>query len=293
MRYSITTLFLLFLLFNASNYKEVPNYDSLANHTINPVLLIDFKNIRDTVYTLKDHIIEINLTTHKGIVRYRNGETRVFSLSGGTKNISEGIETREGLFTLHWKSKKLYSTQFDSTLMLYWMSFNGGIGMHALSTNGYYRHLGIKNVSHGCVRVSREDAKEIFQILERGTSILVHNGKSAVTVAFDDNEEDNKYYSFNELRKLLPKRYRAIYNGRYFIDNKEKIIIDENNVNASGLPIGNVENIPAKQIVFPTLVYLDNEIAEVDNLGIKLSGNSEKNVELSFHPFLDSLYAQK
>jgi len=226
-------------------------------------------------------------------VRFREGETKVFPLSGGTKNISEGIETREGLFALHWKSKIQYSTQFDSTVMLYWMSFNSGIGMHALRTKVYYRHLGKKNVSHGCVRVSREDAKEMFDILERGTPVLVHKGENAVTVAFGDTVKNYNYYSFNEMRKLLPERYRAIYNGRYFIDNKEKIIIDENNVSASGLPIGNVENIPTKQIVFSTLVNVDNEIAEVDNLDIILSGNLEKNVKLSVHPFLDSLYVQK
>ena len=133
--------------------------------------------------------------------------------------------------------------------------------------------------------VSREDAKEIFHFSERGTPVLVHNGESAVTVAFGDTLKDYNYYSFSELRKLLPKRYSAIYNGRYFIDNKERIIIDENNVNASGLSIGNVDNIPTKQIVFSTLVLLDDVIAELDKL--------EKNLKLSFHPTLDSLYAQK
>ena len=63
-------------------------------------------------------------------------------------------------------------------------------------------------------------------------------------------------------------------------------------MNASGLPIGKVENIPTKQIVFSTLVNLNNEIAEEDKLDIILSGNLEKNVNLSFHPFLDSLYVQ-
>jgi hypothetical protein len=250
MRYSLTTLSLIFLLLSGSNYKEAPKNNQLTNRALNPLLQIDYKNIRDTIYTLKDHIIEINLTTHKGVVKFRNGESKTFPISGGTKNISEGIETRVGLFTLHWKSKKLYSTQFDSTLMLYWMSFNSGIGMHALSTNGYYRHLGKKNVSHGCVRLSREDAEEIYNILERGTPVLVHNGKSAVTVAFNSTEKDYNYYSSTELRNLLPRRYSAMYNGRYFIENKEKIIIDENNVNASGLPVGNVKNIPSEQVVF-------------------------------------------
>jgi hypothetical protein len=292
MRAYLTILSIIFLLFKGSNYKEVPKINPLAISTINPLLLIDYKNIRDTVYTLKDHVIEINLTTHEGIVKFRNGETKVFPLSGGTKNISEGIETREGLFTIHWKSKIQYSTQFDSTVMLYWMSFNSGIGMHALRTKGYYRHLGKKNVSHGCVRVSREDAKEIFDIIKIGTPVLVHNSENAVTVAFGDTAENYNYYSFNELRKLLPERYSAIYNGRYFMDNKKKIIIDENNVDASGLPIGNVENIPTEQIVFPTLVNLNNEIAKEDNLNMKLSGNTENKLNLSFQPLLDSLYVQ-
>lgn len=293
MRAYISILSIIFLLIKGSNYKEVPKNDPLANSTINPLLLIDYKNIRDTIYTLKDHVIEINLTTHQGIVRFRNGETKIFPLSGGTRNISKGIETRTGLFTLHWKSKKQYSTQFDSTVMLHWMSFNSGIGMHALRTNGYYQHLGKKNVSHGCVRMSREDAKEIFDILEIGTPVLVHKGENTVTVSFGDTAENYNYYSFNELRKLLPERYSAFYNGRYFIDNKEKIIIDENNVNASGLPIGNVENIPTKQIVFTTMVNLNNEIAKEDKLDIIFSGNLEKNINLSSHPFLDSLYVQK
>jgi hypothetical protein len=292
MRAYISILSIIFLLIKGSNYTEAPKNDPLANSIINPLLIIDYNNIRDTVYTLKEHIIEINLTTHEGIVKFRNGETKVFPLSGGTKNISKGIETREGLFTIHWKSKIQYSTQFDSTAMLYWMSFNSGIGMHALRTKGYYRHLGKKNVSHGCVRVSRENAKEMFDILERGTPVLVHKGENTVTVAFADTDENYNYYSFDELRKLLPERYSAIYNGRYFIDNKEKIIVDENNVNASGLPIGNVENIPTKQIVFSTLVNLYNEIAEEDKLDINLSGNTENKLNLSFQPLLDSLYVQ-
>ena len=292
MRAYLSILSIIFLLIKGSIFKEAPKNYPLANSTINPLLLIDYKNIRDTVYTLKDHIIEINLTTHQGIVRFRNGDTKVFPLSGGTNNISKGIETREGLFTLHWKSKIQYSAQFDSTAMLYWMSFNSGIGMHALRTKGYYRHLGKKNVSHGCVRVSREDAKEIFDITVKGTPVFVHNGESTVTVAFGNTAEYYNYYSFNELRKLLPERYSAIYNGRYFIDNKEKIIIDENNVKASGLPIGNGENIPTEQIVFSTLVKLNNEIAKEDKLDINLLRMLVKNVNLSFHPLLDSLYVQ-
>lgn len=293
MRTSITIISLIFLLLNGSHYKEVPKYDALANYTINPLLLTNFPNIRDTVYTLKDQIIEINLATHKGTVRFRNGKIKVFPISGGNKNIHKGMETREGLFTLHWKSKKQYSTQFDSTVMLYWMSFNGGIGMHALTTKGYYRYLGKKNVSHGCVRVSREDAKEIFDVLERGTPVFVHKGESALAVAFGDPKEEFKYYSYKYLRKLLPQRFGTLYSGRYFIDNKENILIDDKNVDASGLPIGNIENIPAKQVVLSNQIYLTKNTSEENKLDMILSGVLEKNIQLSFNLFLDSQYLQR
>ncbi len=80
--------------------------------------------------------------------------------------------------------------------------------------------------------------------------------------------------------------------GRYFIDNKEKIIIDENNVMLQDSPIGNVKNIPTEQIVFPILVNLNNEIAKEDKLNNNLSGNTENKLNLSFQPLLDSLYVQ-
>ena len=70
MKTSIAILCLTYLLLNGSTEKEFQQNDQPSNQTINPLLLIDFKNIRDTVYTLKDHIIEINLTTHQGIVRF-------------------------------------------------------------------------------------------------------------------------------------------------------------------------------------------------------------------------------
>jgi len=177
--------------------------------------------------------------------------------------------------------------------MLNWMSFNGGIGMHSLTTKGYYKYLGKKNVSHGCVRFSREDAQELYNTLEKGTPVLVHKGTNAIVIAFGNPGEVYKYYTFIELKKLLPERLSTIYNGRYFINSKQKILIDENNVNASGLAIGNTERIPTKQLVFSNQIYINNEMSEKEKLDLILSGKPEKNIRLSFHPFLDSLYAQK
>ena len=98
MRISISILSIIFILFNGSYYEETAGDQFKTNYKINPLLLTIFKNIRDTVYTLKDHILEINLSTHQATIRSRNGNVLRYPISGGTKNIIRGIETREGLF---------------------------------------------------------------------------------------------------------------------------------------------------------------------------------------------------
>jgi len=293
MRLPLLILSFIFLLLNGSYYKEEIKNPQTLTFKSNPLISTDFSVLRDTIYTMKDHVVEVNLATHQATVRFRNGAIKQFPISGGNKNIEEGVDTKEGLFVLQWKSKKQYSTQFDSTLMLYWMGFNGGIGFHALATNGYYRYLGKKNVSHGCVRISRKDAEELYKILERGTPVLIHKGNSAITVSFGGSGEVYKYYPFDKLKNILSQRFTALYNGRYFLENKYKILIDEENVKSSGLPIGNADKIPSKQIITSDQIYLSKGSSEEDKLDIILSENSEKNFKLSLHPFLDSLYARR
>ncbi|GBD88370.1 hypothetical protein BMS3Abin03_02305 [bacterium BMS3Abin03] len=292
MKISVVLVSIVFILLNGSYYKEVDGNQIKPNFKINPLLLTDFRNIRDTIFTMKDHIVEINLSTHKGTVRFRNGKHFVFPVSGGTKWVKDGIETREGLYVLHWKSELQYSVQFDSTKMLYWMSFNSGIGLHALTTNGYYKYLGKKNVSHGCVRMTREDAKELFDILERGVAVLVHKGESAIAVEFGKLGEVYKYYSYKELKKVFKKRLTNLYRGEYFLKNKNKILIDEDNVTAAGLPLGNSNKIITKQILPPENIYLAGSISEADKLKQILNGDAILNTQLSYNRQLDSLYAQ-
>ena len=151
------------LLINSSPVSYIPTLaePEPIQIEINPLVNYDFRNLRDTLYTMEDNIIEVNLSTQHVKLISRNGSIKEFPVSSGTKRIEKGMDTREGLFVLHWKSKKLHSEQFDSTLMLNWMGFNGGIGFHALLGTRYYKYLGKRNVSHGCVRMSREGAKEI------------------------------------------------------------------------------------------------------------------------------------
>lgn len=293
MKYTISILSIVFLLLNGNNYMEVADVNDKPAYKINPLLLTDFKSIRDTLYTLKDHIVEINLITHTGKIKFRNGQIKEFPISGGTKNIEDGIETNQGLFVLHWKSKKQYSVQFDSTALLYWMGFNGGIGFHALNGTGYYKYLGKKNVSHGCIRVSREDGEELFNILEKGTPIVVSNGNQAIEIAFSNSVESYKHYSYIELRKIIPNRLSSLYNGKYLITKAEKLLIDEENVSATGLSIGNIDNIPTKQLVPANRIFLTKQLNEKEKWDIILPGTLDLNTMLTLHPLLDPLYARK
>jgi hypothetical protein len=235
---------------------------------------------------MKDHFIEVNLLTQHATLHSRDGSEFVFPISSGNKNIEEGIETREGLFIVKSKAKKLYSVQFDSTVMLYWMGFNAGIGFHALLGKRYYKYLGKKNVSHGCVRVSREDAESVYKQVEKGTPVLVHKGKSAVKIAFGRLGEVYKYFSYLKVYRLLPQRYQLIYNGDYLVSAKNKILIDEENVGHNGLPIGNSEMIPPKQKIKSSTLWVDASLSEEERLNEIFFGR--ESYPLSYNSFLDS-----
>jgi hypothetical protein len=196
------------------------------------------------------------------------------------------MDTKEGLFAIQWKARKQYSVQFDSTVMLNWMGFNNGIGFHALLGKSYYKYLGKKNVSHGCVRLSREDAKIVYEKVERGTPVLVHKGNSAVKIAFTSEGKSYNQYSYSETYKLLRKRQQLIYHGDYLISANEKILIDEKNIYSSGLPIGNAELIPTMQNLKPSILWVDRNKPEQERLAEIFCGREK--YQLTFNPFLDS-----
>jgi lipoprotein-anchoring transpeptidase ErfK/SrfK len=256
------------------------------NYAVNPFTSYDFKQLRDTVYTNKDYYIEVNLATQHATLFSRNGSEFQFPISSGTKRVEKGMETNTGLFAIQWKAKKQYSVQFDSTVMLNWMGFNNGIGFHALQGKSYYRYLGKKNVSHGCVRVSREDAQILFEKVEKGTPVLVHKGTSAIKIAFTSEGESYNQYSYKETYKMLKERYQKIYDGDYLISSNEKVLVDENNIYSSGLPIGNSELIPTKQNLKPAYLWVDKSKSEEERLAEIFSGIEKS--DFTLNPFLDS-----
>jgi len=255
-------------------------------YSINPLAGYNFKQLRDTVYTNKDHYIEVNLATQNGVLYFRDGLVFHFPISSGTKRVLKGMDTKEGLFAIQWKTREQYSVQFDSTVMLNWMGFNNGIGFHALLGKSYYKYLGKKNVSHGCVRLSREDAKLIYEKVEKGTPVLVHKGNSTVKIAFTSEGESYNQYTYSETCKLLKNRYQLIYDGDYLISSNEKILVDEKNIYSSGLPIGNAELIPTKQNLRPSILWVDTNKSEEERLAEILLGRKKE--LLTLNPVLDS-----
>ena len=56
---------------------------------INPLVNYDFRNLRDTLYTMKDNIIEVNLLTQHAKLISRNGLIREFQFPAEQKELKK------------------------------------------------------------------------------------------------------------------------------------------------------------------------------------------------------------
>lgn len=225
---------------------------------------LNFRKIIDTLYTSSDHFVEIDLSKQIAYLYSRFQPVKTFKVSTGTTKIEDGIETNTGIFVIQHKARKWYSTQFDSTLMLYWMGFNYGIGFHALAGNSYYKFLGKKPSSHGCIRISREEGKELFEMLDYGTPVLIYNGESAIKISFaDKNSPDYKYYNSENLSREIKRRLNHLYTGNYFNYVSEKLMIDQYNVTHSGINIGDFTKVPSRQKIYPESRFLEIALPEL------------------------------
>lgn len=84
---------------------------------------------------------------------------------------SQYTPTREGVFTVYWKSRNHVSTLYDSP-MPYAMFFSGGQAVHYSSD---FAARGYAGASHGCVNVSDERAiAQMFTEVRNGDKVVVH-----------------------------------------------------------------------------------------------------------------------
>jgi len=84
-----------------------------------------------------------------------------------------GHRTPTGSYSVHNKSPNAYSNRYEC-YMPNWMAItpDGLYGMHALQGTSYLRHLG-SVASHGCIRLSPEDAEWLYGWTEIGTPVEI------------------------------------------------------------------------------------------------------------------------
>lgn len=219
-----------------------------------PLEFLRFVPVRDTIYTLSRWYLVLDLARQRLTLYGREGERREFPVSSGTTRVHQGIETPTGLFTLQTKATLALSRQFENTPMLYWMGFSGNIGFHALEGWGYYRHLGQRPSSHGCVRLSREDAQYLYQLLPRGTPVLVHKEEPARVLAFLKPEEFTPGHDWllrsggREQALLLQNRLAALYAGKARTLYRRRLVLDGSAIlRPGGYDVGAAREIPPQE----------------------------------------------
>ena len=145
------------------NYKKIPN----------TFIAIDKSRQELTMYIDNELVLTTNVVT--GHYDKYDTPSGYFGITG------KGTET-------HLIGKKSDGSIDYSEYVDYWMPFNGDIGIHDAEihthqdgfTHGWRdfnqvsKYTYTYNGSHGCVNVSNEDAKEIYENTSVGTKVLVH-----------------------------------------------------------------------------------------------------------------------
>jgi L,D-transpeptidase catalytic domain len=185
---------------------------------------MEFARVLDTVYVLGDRFIDVDLRLQQLKLRYRSGDSLVIPISTGDASIEGAIATPTGIFSVQAKTPEALSRQFGNTKMLWWIGFNYNVGFHGLEVNGYYRHLGKRPSSHGCVRTGREDVKKLYDLVGTGTPVIVYDREPARILAFADTATFDTTSAFvlgsrtRLLAQRMDERLRLLYNGRRFVE---------------------------------------------------------------------------
>lgn len=128
-----------------------------------------------------DSYVEINLTAQH-LYLYVEGKliTESDFVSG---NVSRGYATPAGVYGLTYKTLNAtlkgpgYATPVD-----FWMPFNGNIGMHDA---GWRRQFGgniyLRNGSHGCINLPREEAEKIYEAVYKGFPVVCYKDENSVS----------------------------------------------------------------------------------------------------------------
>jgi len=213
----------------------------------------------DTLFVLDSNFIEVRLDSQAVFVHHRNAPVYKFLCSTGNKKIHKAVETTEGIYTVQSKSPLAISRQFDSTKMFFWVGFNGNIGFHGLDGKGYYRFLGKRPSSHGCIRMAREDAEWMFHNVPLNTPVMVNGGNAARCFAFCDSipRDGIRIQSDVAIRHAMDRQLRSFYHGRAHVDGIHHFYFSKSVMPWNGFPVGDITLLPFHQALpaFASGVY--------------------------------------
>lgn len=173
-----------------------------------------FGFLRDTLHLYDSTYLEVRLDQQMIYQHFRSGRIERYPCSTGNPRLKDAIATREGIFAIQWKAQKHFSAQFEVYLN-YWMPFDGGIGFHGLAGRSYYKYLGRRRSSHGCVRISNESGRRLFAEAPSGTVVYVHSGSPARLLRFADSSEKNLLPLDETDPELLDQRLDAVMHHQW------------------------------------------------------------------------------
>ena len=133
---------------------------------------LTFKTPTATDEYVINTFVEVNLT-NQTVVYYKNGEL-ITQGSVVTGDEAKGYATPSGVYRLDWKAKNFVLRGEDYAAPVnFWMPFNGGIGLHDASwRNQFGGSIYKNNGSHGCVNMTYDVAKAIYDNIEDKTTII-------------------------------------------------------------------------------------------------------------------------
>jgi lipoprotein-anchoring transpeptidase ErfK/SrfK len=144
------------------------------------------QKVRDESPVVVTHMV-VDISRQRLFVMNRDSQVLAeYKVSTGRP----GYETPPGNYTIVNKAAYAYSKKYEAD-MFHWMGLtsNGDIGMHGLKGGGYERILG-RRASHGCIRLSRADAKYLFSIIPVGMKVQVTSALDKVVYYKPIKEED-------------------------------------------------------------------------------------------------------
>ncbi len=124
-----------------------------------------------------NNYVEIDLTAQHLWV-YKDGAVVAESdcVSG---NISKNNGTHVGIYGITYKERDatLSGSNYASHVS-YWMPFNGNEGMHdATWRSSFGGDIYLTSGSHGCVNLPLENARKIYDLVEKGEAVIIYGGK--------------------------------------------------------------------------------------------------------------------